>query len=64
MTEKIKYSVWIGILKAIKNNAIVLIPFLLAVYTAIEADLPLAIAPMVSFVAYFLKNLYENKISK
>ena len=60
MTEKNKYSIWIGVWKAIKNNLVVLIPFFLAVL----AEVPVELAPIASLLAYYLKNLYEQKVQK
>ncbi len=55
-----KYNFWIGLWKTIKNSAFLLIPFALALL----ADVPVQYAWIAGPVIYFLKNLYENKISK
>ncbi len=61
MTEKAKdYSFWIGLGKSVKSNAVVLIPFLIAV----AQGLPEQYAVGVSGVVYLLKNLYEVKTGK
>ena len=58
--EKIKYSVLVGIWKTVKNSAILLVPF----FIAILAGLPLEYSWIAGPLTYFLKNLYENKIKK
>jgi len=58
MTEKIKYNLWIGIVKTFKNSAILLVPFFLALL----ANVPIEYAPIASIISYFLKNLYEIKV--
>lgn len=60
MTQKIKYSVWIGLVKTAKNSAILLVPF----FIALLAGLPVEYAWLTGPATYFLKNLYENKIQK
>ena len=55
MVKKTKYSKWIGVKKAIKNNAITLVPFVLAVL----ASVPPEYAWIASVVVYMLKNYYE-----
>ena len=55
--KKIKYSVWIGLLKTAKNSAILLVPFVLAILAGTPAEYAWITGP----VAYFLKNLYETK---
>lgn len=57
MVKKIDYSAWIGAWKAVKNNAITLIPFCLAIL----AEVPPRYAWIASVIVYFLKNYYENK---
>jgi hypothetical protein len=59
MVKKIDYSIWIGTLKTAKNSAILLIPFLLAVL----AGFPEQYAWIAGPIAYFIKNLYENKVA-
>ncbi|MCK5624949.1 hypothetical protein KAI04_03855 [Candidatus Pacearchaeota archaeon] len=60
MTKKIKYSFWKGLWKTIKNSAILLVPFLIAVL----AELPVEYALIATPIIYFLKNLYENRTGK
>ena len=54
---KQKYSALIGIWKTIKNSAVLLVPFLLAVL----AGIPIEYAWITGPIAYFLKNWQENK---
>jgi hypothetical protein len=60
MDKKVKYSVWIGLVKTAKNSAVLLIPFFLAII----AGMPVEYAWITAPVAYFLKNLYETKTGK
>ena len=60
MTNKVKYSVWIGLVKTAKNSAVLLIPFFLAII----AGMPVEYAWITGPIAYFLKNLYETKTGK
>lgn len=60
MSEQVKYSVLIGLAKTAKNSAVLLVPFFLALI----AGLPTEWAWITGPIAYFLKNLYENKIAK
>ena len=57
---KINYSFWIGLGKTIKNSAVLLIPFLIAVMAGLPVGWSLAVGPLV----YFLKNIYEVKTGK
>ena len=50
-----KYKFWTGIWKSVKNSAVLLVPFGLAV----SAGLPVGYAWLTGPVVYFLKNLYE-----
>jgi hypothetical protein len=59
MTEKVKYSALIGILKTIKNSIILFLPPIILI---IEG-LPVKYAWFAGPIAYFLKNLYEIKFS-
>ena len=54
-----KYSFWVGLAKTAKNSAVLLVPF----FVAILLGLPPKYAWIASPVAYFLKNLYETKVS-
>ncbi|MDD4110487.1 MAG: hypothetical protein PHS54_02920 [Clostridia bacterium] len=60
MTDKIKYSLVVGLAKTAKNSAVLLIPF----FVAILAGMPIDYAWITGPIAYFLKNLYETKIGK
>jgi hypothetical protein len=57
--KKTTYSVWIGLLKTAKNSMYLLIPFFLAVLTGVPVEYAWISGP----IAYFLKNLYENKLA-
>jgi hypothetical protein len=57
---KKKYSSLIGIGKSIKNSAILLVPFALAVLAGAPAEYAWIVSPVV----YFLKNRYEQKTGK
>jgi len=57
MKNKEKYSIWIGLAKTAKNSAVLLVPFLLALLSG----LPTKYAWIAGPLAYFLKNLYENR---
>ena len=52
-----KYSSTIGLWKTIKNSAVLLIPFLVAVLAGAPAKLAWIVGPVI----YFLKNYKENK---
>lgn len=54
---KNKYNFWIGLVKMVKNSAVLLIPFSLALL----ASIPLEYAWMAGPLTYMLKNWYENK---
>lgn len=60
MAQKNKYSVWIGLVKTAKNSAVLLVPFFLALLAGLPAEYAWITGP----VAYFLKNLYEQKVKK
>lgn len=60
MTNKVKYSFWIGLAKTAKNSAVLLIPF----FIAILAGMPIEYAWITGPITYFLKNLYETKTGK
>ena len=55
--EEIKYNFWVGVWKTVKNSAVLLVPFLLAVLAGIPAEYAWITSP----IAYFLKNWYENR---
>ena len=52
-----KYSLITGILKTIKNSAILLVPFALALLASVPAEYAWAVGPVI----YFLKNAYQNR---
>jgi len=52
-----KYSKWIGFIKTVKNSAVLLIPFVLAVLAGVPAEYAWISGPII----YFLKNYLENK---
>jgi len=66
MVQKIKYSVWIGLWKSVKNVAITVgVPAILVLINNYvnwmpEAWYPVAV-PIMSIVSYFTKNYVENK---
>jgi len=51
------YSFWIGLGKTIKNSAVLLVPFFLALL----ATVPPAYAWIAGPVIYMLKNWYQNR---
>jgi len=51
------YSFWIGILKTIKNSAILLVPFALALLAEVPAEYAWIAGPVI----YMLKNAYTNR---
>ena len=55
--EKVKYSFGIGLRKTIKNSAVLLVPFFLA----LSANVPVEYAWLTGPVVYLLKNYYSNK---
>lgn len=57
MVDKIKYSFWIGLSKSIKNSAVLLVPFFVAVLIGMPSEYAWITGPL----AYFLKNYFENK---
>ena len=57
MTYKYEYSAWIGLQKTVKNSAVLLVPFLLAVLASVPPKYGWISVPVV----YFLKNWYENR---
>jgi len=57
MNKKIKYSKWIGAWKTVKNSAVLLIPFAVAVLSGVPAQYAWIAGPII----YFLKNYWENK---
>ena len=57
MAERIKYNFWMGVWKAVKNSAILLVPFFVAVLLGLDEKYAWAVSPVV----YFLKNMYEVK---
>jgi hypothetical protein len=54
---KTEYSILIGLAKTAKNSAILLVPCIFALLAGLPAEYAWITGP----VAYFLKNLYENK---
>jgi hypothetical protein len=58
--ETIKYSFLIGLAKTAKNSAVLLVPFACALLAGVDESYAWVAGP----IAYFLKNLYETKISK
>ena len=54
---KQKYNFWIGVWKTVKNSAILLVPFALALL----ADVPAEYAWIAGPVIYMLKNAYQNR---
>ena len=60
MAKKIQYSAWTGTIKTAKNSAVLLIPFAVAVLMGFPEEYAWIAGP----IAYFLKNLYENKLKK
>ncbi len=54
------YSFLIGLWKTVKNSAYLLIPFGLALLVSVPKEYAWIAGP----IAYFLKNLYENKYKK
>ena len=56
MTKQ-KYSFWIGILKTIKNSAVLLVPFALALLAEVPAEYAWIAGPVI----YMLKNAYQNR---
>ena len=54
MTE---YSFLIGLWKTAKNSVVLLVPFGLALLAAVPKEYAWIAGP----IAYFLKNLYDNK---
>ena len=54
---EVKYSFWTGIWKTVKNSAILLVPFGIAVLAGVPADYAWLTGPVI----YFLKNYVENK---
>lgn len=57
---EIKYSFWVGLLKNLKNQAVIWIPAVLAFL----ANVPVKYAWIASVVVYQLKNYYEIKTGK
>jgi len=54
---KQKYNFWIGLWKTIKNSAILLVPFALALLAEVPVEYAWAAGPVI----YMLKNYYENR---
>ncbi len=54
---KQEYNFWIGVWKTVKNSAILLVPFALALL----ADVPAEYAWIAGPVIYMLKNAYQNR---
>ena len=52
-----KYSLWIGLRKAIKNNLYVWVPAILAFL----ANVPAEYTPIASVIVYLVKNFLANK---
>ena len=52
-----KYNFWIGLWKTIKNSAVLLVPFALALL----AQVPTKYAWIAGPVIYLLKNAYQNR---
>lgn len=52
-----KYSFWIGLGKTLKNSAVLLVPFGLALL----ANIPARYAWITGPIVYLLKNYYSNK---
>lgn len=57
MAKKNNYSFWIGLKKTLKNSAVLLVPFFLALIAEVPAEYAWITGP----VAYLLKNYYENR---
>ena len=51
------YSIWIGLWKTVKNSAVLLVPFLLAVLAGVPSEYAWISGPVI----YMLKNWYENR---
>ncbi len=60
MAKKINYSAWIGTWKTVKNSAVLLLPFVLAILAGVPGEYAWISGPII----YFLKNLYETKTGK
>lgn len=56
----VEYSLTIGLWKTLKNSAILLVPFVVAVLAGVPAEYGWLTGPII----YFLNNLYQNKIKK
>ena len=54
---KQKYNFWIGLGKTIKNSAVLLVPFLLAIMVEVPAKYAWISGPII----YLLKNWYNNR---
>ena len=65
MTKKIEYSKIIGILKTLKNEAIILTPFVLGITGALKLNLDESVAGLIGFLlagtVYYIKNYIQNK---
>lgn len=57
MATKIKYDVWVGLLKTVKNSAYLLVPFAVAILLNVPVEYAWITGPIV----YMLKNYAENK---
>lgn len=57
MTDKKTYSFKIGLIKSIKNAAIMFIPASLAFL----ASVPIEYSPLAGIIAYGIKNYIENR---
>ncbi len=55
--EKVKYNFGIGLWKTVKNSAVLLIPFFLALLV----NVPVEYAWLTGPVVYLLKNYYSNR---
>ena len=57
MVNKKVYSFWIGLSKSIKNSAVLLVPFFIAVLVGMPNEYAWITGPL----AYFIKNYFQNK---
>jgi len=55
------YSLKIGILKTIKNGAIILAPAVVAFLLALPEDVQIKYAMPIGLLLYFIKNWIENR---
>ena len=52
-----KYSFWVGVWKSVKNSALLLVPFAVAVLAGAPAEYAWITGPLV----YLLNNYFQNK---